>query len=158
MTKSLTISVLGGGSFGTAIANIIASNGHKTYLWMRDAKRAERCQQQRENPEYLPGYRLSDNLVSTADLAGSVGSSDVVFISVPSSSVRQVAAQIAPLLKTDAMVVTTTKGIELHDGGFNLMSQVLEQELKGNPVGVVSGPNFAKEIVQKMQTGTVVAK
>tara|TARA_B110000116_G_scaffold264325_1_gene272012 strand:+ start:893 stop:1921 length:1029 start_codon:yes stop_codon:yes gene_type:complete len=157
MTQSLTISVLGGGSFGTAIANIIATNGHKTYLWMRDPARAASCQQSRQNTPYLPGYRLSDNLIATADLAEAVANSDVVFISVPSSSVRDVAVQIAPLLTTDAMVVTTTKGIELHDDGFNLMSQVLEQELPQHRIAVVSGPNFAKEIVQQMHTGTVVA-
>lgn len=157
MTQSLTISVLGGGSFGTAIANIIATNNHKTYLWMRDAKRSERCQKKRENTEYLPNYPLSDNLIATADLAEAVSASDLVFISVPSGSVRLVAKQLAPLLRKDAMVVTTTKGIELSEGGFKLMSQVLEQELPDNRIAVISGPNFASEIVQKMQTGTVVA-
>ena len=157
MSKIQTIAVLGGGSFGTAIANIIATNGHKTYLWMRDSERAERCQKMRENSEYLPGYKLSGNLIASADLNEAIIQSDVVFISVPSSSVRQVARQIAPLLRADAMVISTTKGIELMAGGFLLMSQVLEQELPDHPIGVISGPNFAKAIVQKMQTGTVVA-
>lgn len=157
MTHSLTITVLGGGSFGTAIANIIACNGHKTYLWMRDSNRAARCQESRENSDYLPDYPLSDNLIITSDLDLAVTKSQVVFISVPSSSVRSVAQRIAPMLRDDAMVISTTKGIELNDDGFYLMSQVLEQELPGKRVGVVSGPNFAKEIVQQMQTGTVVA-
>jgi glycerol-3-phosphate dehydrogenase (NAD(P)+) len=86
MSDELTIGVLGGGSFGTAIANIIAVNGHRTYLWMRDAQRAARSQVSRENPEYLPGYFLDDHLIFTADLEEAVSASDVVFISVPSHS------------------------------------------------------------------------
>ncbi|BFM16705.1 NAD(P)H-dependent glycerol-3-phosphate dehydrogenase [Maricurvus nonylphenolicus] len=155
MTDQLTIAVLGGGSFGTAIANIIAVNGHKTYLWMRDAERAARCQDIRENPEYLPGYKLNDNLIATADLQAAVESSDVVFISVPSKSFRDVTRKVAPLLKADSIVVSTTKGIEPES--FTLMSQILEQELDDVHIGVLSGPNFAKEIVQQQQTASVIA-
>lgn len=155
MSNQLTIAVLGGGSFGTAIANIIAVNGHHTYLWMRDAERAARSQASRENPEYLPGYALDDNLTLTADLTQAVSGSDVVFISVPSQSFRDVTRQVAPLLKSGAIVVSTTKGIESES--FTLMSQILEQELTNVSIGVLSGPNFAKEIVQQQQTGSVIA-
>ncbi len=155
MTQDLTIAVLGGGSFGTAIANIIACNGHRTYLWMRDARKAAKCHKIRENPEYLPGYKLDHNLVVSADLKQAVEDSGLIFISVPSQSFREVAHQVAPFLRDDAMVVSTTKGIEAK--GFTLMSQVLEQELQGKRIGVLSGPNFAKEIVQRQQTGTVIA-
>jgi glycerol-3-phosphate dehydrogenase (NAD(P)+) len=149
------VAVLGGGSFGTAIANIIAANGHETYLWMRHEARAAQCQASRENSEYLPGYKLDDHLKATADLAEAVSTSDVVFISVPSTSFRDVARQIKPFLKDEVVVVSTTKGIE--SANFDLMSQIIEQELPDAHIGVVSGPNFAKEIVQKQLTGTVVA-
>ncbi|MYM62744.1 NAD(P)H-dependent glycerol-3-phosphate dehydrogenase [Pseudomaricurvus sp. HS19] len=155
MSSDKTIAVLGGGSFGTAIANIIATNGHTTYLWMRDAERAARCQASRENPEYLPGYLLDDHLVLTSDLQQAVVAADVVFISIPSSSFRAVTRQVAGLLKPGVMVISTTKGIEPE--GFTLMSQILEQELPGARIGVLSGPNFAKEIVQRHQTGSVIA-
>ncbi|NIB41350.1 NAD(P)H-dependent glycerol-3-phosphate dehydrogenase [Pseudomaricurvus alkylphenolicus] len=155
MSKELTIAVLGGGSFGTAVANILAVNGHHTWLWMRDAERAARCQMQRENPEYLPGYALHDNLRISADLEQAVCASDVVFISVPSKSFREVTRQVAPLLRPDTIVISTTKGIEPE--GFTLMSQILEQELSDARIGVLSGPNFAREIVQQQQTGTVIA-
>lgn len=155
MSKELTIAVLGGGSFGTAIANIIAVNGHHTYLWMRDSNKAERSQRTRENADYLPGYQLDDNLILTSDLKQAVVNSDLVFISVPSQSFRSVTQQVAPLLKADAIVVSTTKGIEPQ--GFTLMSQILEQELSDVHIGVLSGPNFAKEIVQQQQTGSVIA-
>ncbi len=155
MTRDLTIAVLGGGSFGTAIANIIAGNGHRTFLWMRHAARAAACQRQRENPEYLPGYRLHAGLQVTAGLGEALQHTDVVFISVPSKSFREVTRQVAPLLKADALVVSTTKGIEPQS--FTLMSEILQQELGQRRIGVLSGPNFAREIVRQQQTGTVIA-
>ena len=155
MSEIKMVAVLGGGSFGTAVANIIATNGIHTYLWMRDQVRAQSCQQDRENADYLPGYRFADQLTVTADVELAVGDSDVVFISVPSPAFREIARKVAPLLKKDAMVVSTTKGIEAE--GFTLMSQILEQELPGVAIGCLSGPNFAKEIIQKQLTGTVIA-
>mgnify|MGYP000881254764 CR=1 FL=1 len=155
MSEKITVTVLGGGSFGTAIANIIAANGHRTFLWMRDAEAAVECQQKRENSRYLPGYPLVPALEITADLASSVAVSDLVFVSIPSHSFRAVAREIKPLLQPHTIVVSTAKGIE--PDSFTLMSQVLEQELPGQPIGVLSGPNFAKEIVRQLQTGSVIS-
>ncbi len=155
MTESLTIAVLGGGSFGTAISNIIASNGHRTYLWMRDAERAKKCQALRENPEYLPGYKLNENLEVTSDITGCVAKSDVVVISVPSHSFREVTRLAAPHIRSGAIVLSTTKGIEANT--FCLMSQILDEELSNVKIAVLSGPNFAKEIVANHYTGSVIA-
>jgi len=155
MTRSLTVTVLGGGSFGTAIANIIAHNGHKTWLWMRSAERAAACEQARENIDYLPGYPLVESLHITADLEKAVSQSDLVFVSIPSHSFRTVTRAIKPYLRDDAIIVSTAKGIE--PVGFTLMSQILEQELPHHAIGVLSGPNFAKEIVRQQQTGSVIA-
>lgn len=155
MGKVLKVAVLGGGSFGTAIANIISCNHHHTYLWMRSEEQARECQTARQNARYLPGYVLHEDLVITADLALAIRDSDLVFVSIPSHSFRKVVRAIKPLLTETAIVVSTAKGIEPE--GFTLMSQILEQELSGHPIGVLSGPNFAKEIVQQQQTGTVIA-
>ncbi|MCP8898879.1 NAD(P)H-dependent glycerol-3-phosphate dehydrogenase [Gilvimarinus xylanilyticus] len=155
-SHSVRVAVLGGGSFGTAIANIIAVNGHPTYLWMRDRDNAEVCAQARENSKYLPGYPLCEALNITSDLALAVDEADLVFVSIPSHSFRSVAQQIKPLLASGAQVVSTAKGIE-PDGGFTLMSEILQQELSGHPIGVLSGPNFAKEIVAGQQTASVIA-
>lgn len=155
MGKNLKVAVLGGGSFGTAIANIIAANSHATYLWMRSPEQAEECALKRENLRYLPGHRLCDALVITSDLAEAVSGSDLIFVSIPSHSFRDVTRLIRPLLKADAIVISTAKGIEPQ--GFTLMSQILEQELPDHRIGVLSGPNFAKEIVAQQQTGTVIA-
>jgi glycerol-3-phosphate dehydrogenase (NAD(P)+) len=138
------VAVLGGGSFGTALANIMASNGYHTTLWFRDEKRAVECQQSRENSHYLPGYKLHDQLVISSDLAGSLQNADVVVV-----------RQAAPYIRPGTMVISATKGIEAPN--FTLMSDILAEELPEARIGVLSGPNFAKEIVQNQHTGSVVA-
>ncbi len=156
---SLKICVVGGGSFGTAIANMLAENGQQSVLWLRDAERAARMQQTRENPEYLPGYRLHDSLQVCADLSAALHGAVVVFVSVPSKAFRSVVQQIRPLLAPDTIVVSTAKGIETGPDhhGFWLMSDVLKQELPHHRLAVLSGPNLAGEIAQRQLTGTVVA-
>lgn len=149
------IAVLGGGSFGTAIANMIAANGHDVTLWMRDSTNVVQCRQQRENVNYLPGYRLEDNLKFTSDLQEALQGAQVVFFSVPSKAFRQLAQQACPLLPEGTIAISTAKGIEANT--FKLMSEILEEELPQVRVGVISGPNLAKEIAKKAITATVIA-
>lgn len=153
--RPFRVAILGGGSFGTALANIVAANGHDTSLWLRDEQRARNAQSSRENSDYLPGYRLHDNLNVSSDLNGCVREAEIIVIAVPSHSVREVARMVAPALAPAVMVISATKGIE--SPSFTLMSQVLNQELPSVRVGVLSGPNFAKEIIQNQYTGSVVA-
>ncbi|GLS25932.1 NAD(P)H-dependent glycerol-3-phosphate dehydrogenase [Marinibactrum halimedae] len=155
MTNPNKIAVLGGGSFGTAIANMAATNGNTVYQWMRNEERAKQCQALRENPFYLPGFPLHEMLTITHDLQTAITDAALVFVSIPSQSFRSVVKLIQPYLSKDTGVISTAKGIEPEN--FTLMSQVLEQELPDHPIGVLSGPNFAKEIVVNQQTGTVIA-
>lgn len=155
MNQAIKVAVLGGGSFGTAIANILATNGHSTTLWMRSVEQAEICREEKQNQRYLPGYQLDPRLKISSDLVQSTKEASLIFISVPSNSFRQVAHDLANIISADAFIVSTAKGIE--PDSFTLMSQILEQELPNNPRGVLSGPNFAKEIIQHQQTGTVIA-
>lgn len=155
MTANVSVTVLGGGSFGTAIANVIATNGYRTHLWMRDEERAHKVQQSRVNEAYLPGYDLSDALSITSDLGSALADSQLVFVSVPSASFREVICQARPHLPDAAMVVSTTKGIARDS--FTLMSQILAEELPQHGIGVLSGPNFAKEMIQGQLTGSVIA-
>ncbi len=149
------VAIVGGGAFGTAVANIVARNGHKTMLWMRDADQVEQACKTRENTKYLPGHRLEDAIFPTADLAEAVTDAPLVFMTVPSSSFRSVCETIKPLVRSDVMLVSATKGIEAD--GFRLMSQILSQVLKTDRVGALSGPNLAVEIAQGQYTGTVIA-
>jgi glycerol-3-phosphate dehydrogenase (NAD(P)+) len=149
------IAVLGGGSFGTAIANMIAANGHDVVLWMRDEKNAEQCTQTRENHRYLPGYRLEPTLTISSNLEESLKGCHTLFFSVPSKAFRHLAQEAKAHIAPGTKVISTAKGIEAQT--FKLMSEILEDELPQARVGVISGPNLAKEITQKAITATVIA-
>lgn len=158
MSQTPKIAVLGGGSFGTALANTIASNEFSVFQWMRNADYAAEVESSRENSRYLPGFTLSPQLQVTANLEYVLTHSDLVFISVPSASFREVSEKIKPLLRPEAMVVSTTKGFDKGDkNDFTLMSQILEEVLPDHPIGVLSGPNFAKEMIAQQLTGSVIA-
>lgn len=149
------VAVLGGGSFGTVIANIIANNGLKTLLWMRDAEQVESLNRRHENVTYLPGYHLHEDVLATDDLQKAVNNAYMIFVAVPSGSFREVVQQMKPLINDEVILVSLTKGIEAKT--FSLMSQILEKET-GNPrIAVLSGPNLAKEITIDSPTGAVVA-
>jgi glycerol-3-phosphate dehydrogenase (NAD(P)+) len=153
--KNKRVAVLGGGSFGTAIANMIAVNGYQTTLWLRNEDTFAQITETGENSAYLPGYQLHSSLSISNDLRSSVEGCDTVFFAVPSGSFRDVAKQVNPWVSSGAFVVSTAKGIEAKT--FLLPSQVLEEELPNCTVGVISGPNLAKEIAQFEITATVVA-
>ncbi len=155
MPDSHTVAVLGGGSFGTVIANIIATNGNRVRLWLRNAERAEEINRDRENSEYLPGYRLHEALMATTELAATLAGIDTLFVAVPSKSFRDVVREVAQLVSEHTVVISLTKGIEA--GGFRLMSQILAEEMPDNPRGVLSGPNLAGEIAAGHLTGAVIA-
>jgi glycerol-3-phosphate dehydrogenase (NAD(P)+) len=155
MNQAIKVAVLGGGSFGTAIANILATNGHTTTLWMRSVEQADVCRREKQNQRYLPGYQLDPRLIISSDLVQATQGASLIFISIPSNSFRQVVRDLSAIISSNAFIVSTAKGIE--PDSFTLMSQILEQELPDNAIGVLSGPNFAKEIIQHHQTGTVIA-
>lgn len=155
MPDSCNVAVLGGGSFGTVIANIIAGNGNRVRLWLRNELLAEAINSQRQNSEYLPGYLLHEKLEATSSLARAVEGVDVVMVAVPSSSFRAVVRELAACIPVDTLLVSLTKGIE--PGGFRLMSEILRQEMPANPTGVLSGPNLAGEIAAGHVTGSVIA-
>jgi glycerol-3-phosphate dehydrogenase (NAD(P)+) len=149
------VSILGGGSFGSVIANIIAHNGHKTLLWMRDSEQVASLNKLHENINYLPGYKLHKDVVATDDLAIAVKDVDLIFVAVPSSSFRDVVRQMQPLIHENVILVSLTKGVEAKS--FALMSQILTEETNNSHIAVLSGPNLAKEIAINSPTGAVVA-
>lgn len=150
-----SVAVIGGGSFGTIMANIIAQNGHHTRLWMRDAEQVESLNSTRQNAVYLPGLDLNDRVVATHDLKAAVEDVDMIFVSVPSGSFRSVVRQMKPYLHEGVILVSSTKGIEAVT--FRLMSQILSEEVPEARIAVLSGPNLAKEIAASSPTGTVIA-
>lgn len=155
MPDAHAVAVLGGGSFGTVIANIIACNGSHVSLWLRNEERAASINQHRQNLEYLPGYQLHDNLQATTSLGAAVAGVDILFVAVPSKSFRQVVRDLAGHISTQTLVISLTKGIEAR--GFKLMSEILREEMPDNPRGVLSGPNLAREIAAGQIAGSVIA-
>jgi len=153
--KKNKVAVLGGGSFGTVVANMMAANNHDVTLWMRSEAGAQAIVDSGENAAYLPGYRLHEDLAISTDLKQAVSGCDTVFFAVPSSAFRKVAKELSGWLPEGTIIISMAKGIE--SDTFMLPSQVLEQEIGHCLVGVISGPNLAKEISQFAITATVVA-
>ena len=143
--------IVGAGNFGTAIANIIAKNGHPTNLWMRDPEQLADMLACGENRRYLKGFPLEPKVVPTCDMPAAVGASDIVFLTVPSASFREVTREVAPYVQPGAFVVSGTKGVEAQ--GFHLMSQILDELLPQCETGVISGPNLAEEMASKQYAG-----
>ncbi|RZI68850.1 MAG: glycerol-3-phosphate dehydrogenase, partial [Pseudomonas sp.] len=123
MTQQQPIAVLGGGSFGTAVANLLAGNGHRVTQWMRDPEQAEAIRVNRENPRYLKGIKVLEGVEPVTDLHATLQDSQLVFVALPSSALRGVLTPHVDLL-AGKMLVSLTKGIEADT--FKLMSEILE--------------------------------
>ncbi len=154
MSTQQPVAVLGGGSFGTAIANLLAQNGHQVRQWMRDPEQAQAIRENRENPRYLKGIKVLPGVEPVTDLADTLDACELIFVALPSSALRSVLAEHAPCLQ-GKMLVSLTKGIEART--FKLMSQILEEIVPKARIGVLSGPNLAREIAEHALTATVVA-
>lgn len=151
---ALRITVLGGGSFGTAMANIAVRNGCDTKIWIRDVQAAQDINRTHVNQRYLADYPLDPALYAESDLEKAVRDRDLILVAIPSHSFRDVLRQIKPFITAQA-VVSLTKGVEAKT--FSFMSDIIQQELPNVPFGVLSGPNLAKEIMAGMPAGTVIA-
>jgi len=148
------VAVLGGGSFGTVLANLAASNGYKVSLWVRDAEQALRINSEGANTSYHPELKLSDNIQATEDLNAVMRDASVIFIATPSIIFEQIMNRISGLIDNKAYVISCTKGIL--ENPFRSMTDIIQNKIK-NDVGVLSGPNLAKEIAQNKIAGTVIA-
>ncbi|MBM3108729.1 NAD(P)H-dependent glycerol-3-phosphate dehydrogenase [Pseudomonas sp. P66] len=154
MTEQQPVAVLGGGSFGTAVANLLAENGVGVRQWMRDPEQAEAMRNNRENPRYLKGVKIHPGVEPVNDLLATLEDCELIFVALPSSALRSVLAPHAQLLR-GKMLVSLTKGIEAQS--FKLMSQILEEIAPQARIGVLSGPNLAREVAEHALTATVVA-
>jgi glycerol-3-phosphate dehydrogenase (NAD(P)+) len=157
---TVKVAVLGAGSWGTALAALIARHGHGVVLWGRDAAVIEAIDQRHENPHYLPGIVLPDTLRATTDLAASLRDADLVLVVVPSHAFTETLHALAPLRPARAGVAWATKGFEPGSGRF--LHEVAADVLgngglgPGVPLAVVTGPSFAKEVAQGLPTALTV--
>jgi len=149
--------VLGSGSWGTAFGKVLADAGTDVVLWARRPELAEAVRERHENEDYLPGIALPRNLSATSDAAQAVAGADFVVLAVPSQSLRENLAAVAPCLGRGTVLVSLMKGVEL--GTTKRMSEVVCEvaDVPAERVAVVSGPNLAKEIAMGQPAATVVA-
>ncbi len=152
------IAVIGGGSWGTTLANLLAKRELPVRLWVYEADLAERMQKNRENDLYLPGISLDPKLSISHDLVATVDQVDVVLLVPPSQVLRSLLQQILPSLKPGALLIAASKGIE--NDSLMLMSDILETEVPAElncQFAYLSGPSFAREVAQEMPTAVVAA-
>ena len=148
------VAVLGGGSFGTVLANLAASNGYKVSLWVRDSEQALRINSEGANTSYHPELKLSENILASEDLSEVVKNVSIVFIATPSIIFEQIVNRLSNCIDESTFLISCTKGIL--ENPFRLLSEVISNDCK-NPIGVLSGPNLAKEIADNKIAGTVIA-
>ena len=153
--QQINVAVLGGGSFGTALASIAADNGARVRQWMRDENLVAQINQEHRNGRYLPHYDINPAVVASTDIDAVVSDAELVLVAIPSTAFRHVVQLAKPYLNAEQILVSTTKGIE--QDSFMLMSDVLRAETGFTHIGVIAGPNLASEIADKQLTATVVA-
>jgi len=147
------VAVVGGGSWGTALAVHLARSSHDVRLWVRDPAGAREIEQHRVS-RYLPGVALPP-IGATSDMARAVEGVEIAVVAIPSEFCRPAYRALSPLLPADAVLVSGTKGLEIDSR--RRMSEVAGEEAPGHPVAVLSGPSFALEVAQGQPTTVVVA-
>ena len=151
------VAVLGAGSWGTTFAKILTDGGADVVLWARRPELAREISEARRNSDYLPGVNLPVGLRATSRLDLALAGAEMVFVSVPSQSLRENLKQVEPYLAENAIIVSLMKGVERSTG--MRMSSVIEEVLRIGPdrIAVISGPNLALEIAKEQPTGAVVS-
>ena len=149
------IAVLGAGSWGTALAALLARHGYPTTLWGRDAERVRAIDGAHENARYLPGVALPQSLRASTDLAATVSDADWILVVTPSHAFNETLRAIAPLRRAGAGVAWATKGFEPGSGRFlhEVAAEILGADV---PLAVVTGPSFAREVAQGLPTALTV--
>jgi glycerol-3-phosphate dehydrogenase (NAD(P)+) len=150
----IRVAVIGAGSWGTTVA-ALASRNAPTVLWARRPELADEIAVHHRNGDYLAGFDLPEQLAATGSLAEAVSEADVLVMGVPSHGMRATLRQMTEHVRPWVPVVSLAKGLE--EGSNLRMTEVIEQELPGHPVGVLTGPNLAKEILAGHAAATVVA-
>ena len=148
------ITVLGAGSWGTALSVVLAQNGHQVMLWSHREEEAKRMQEEREQASKLPGVLLPENITVTGNMEAALKGNDAVILAVPSTAIRSTAAKLREYVPSGQMIVCVAKGIE--DETFLTLTEIIEEEIPGVRACVLSGPSHAEEVGRQMPT-TVVA-
>ena len=149
------VTVIGSGSWGTALAVMLAENGHEVFIWSRRQDAVDELLKERTNKKYLPGVVIPDSIQATTDRKGAVDGADIVILAVPSRAVAQTVRDFAPYLKTWQILVNVAKGLEPET--LFLLSDVIKREAPQCEVCVLSGPSHAEEVARKVPTACLIA-
>jgi glycerol-3-phosphate dehydrogenase (NAD(P)+) len=154
---SAKVAVLVAGSWGTALSEVLAQNGHDVYLWTRHCDQAEEINEKHRNGKYLPDVKLHPGLKATCSMQEAMEGASACVVVAPSSAMRQVAGQMKPYVTDEMIIVHATKGFETES--LARMSEVLASELECGleRIAVLSGPSHAEEVVLQCPTTVVVA-
>ncbi len=150
-----TASVIGGGSWGTALAHILGTHGYETLLWMRNEDTVREINTERTNRRYLGDAAIDPGVEATTDLGRTATHAELLLIVVPSKVFREVAFELGNHVTGDQILISATKGLQ--EDGMKRMSEILREETCCRKVGALSGPNLAKEVLNGHPTSTVVA-
>ena len=149
------VTVIGSGSWGTALAVMLAENGHEVFIWSRRQDAVDELLKERTNKKYLPGVVIPDSIQATTDRKEAVDGADIVILAVPSRAVAQTVRDFAPYLKTWQILVNVAKGLEPET--LFLLSDVIKREAPQCEVCVLSGPSHAEEVGRGIPTTCVVS-
>lgn len=152
MTK---IGVIGGGSWGTALANLLAKKQYETTIYIRNLNQKNIIEKYKENKKYLPGIVLSDNLIISNKVDETIEDKDVILLSIPSHTIREFLLDNQYKFKNNQVIVNAAKGIE--NDSLKRVSQIVEEILPNNSYVVLSGPSHAEEVGLDMPTTVVSA-
>jgi glycerol-3-phosphate dehydrogenase (NAD(P)+) len=147
--------VVGAGAWGTALGDLLASNGHTVRVWALEPDVVTSINERHENPKFLPGFKLAESLRATHDHEETLAGAELVVYATPSQHLRSIARSGRDHVAPNAVLAVASKGIEPNT--LALMSDTVSEEVKGRPVVAISGPSFAAEVAARQPTAIVAA-
>lgn len=150
-----SVAVIGAGSWGTALAVLLAGNGHQVRLWSHEAGQVEALSADQENRTFLPGVPLAPSIQPTASLEAAIASADAILVVVPSQFFAATVDALAPFLPPDQGLIWATKGFDPETG--QLLHEVVQQHAGPRELAVLSGPSFAAEVARGLPTAVTLA-
>ena len=154
----MKVSVVGAGSWGTAISALLARKGHDVFTWARDSQVAEKINQTNQNPRYLTKLMLPKNITASSDLAEVMSGSSLLVLAIPTHAMRSLMKQIRDHLSPEMPILSLAKGLEVESK--LRMSEVIKEETSErfhSNIAVLSGPNHAEEVAEEIPSATVIA-